>query len=344
LVITAVRSIGYGYGGVLFPMVLAMKSRILSPLLATSVLMLTACSPSPEAPSGTAADVATDAIAQAGDDSAYLASVEQWREERARKLRDPDGWLSYTGSGQVEPGTHTVGSAAGNAIVVPGGPAHWGVLRLQAGGAPVFEPAADAGLSVDGKPFHGGALLTQLDEGGPTAIHAGQQRFYVVRTGEVYGWRFRDPQAPALKAFAGVPHFPVDPSWRIEARWQPFAAPKTLDLVTSNGTLEPARVPGQVEFERDGRRYTLLPVQEEAGEDLFFIIADRTSGKETYGGARFLYVAPPKDGESTVVLDFNKAQNPPCALNGHVVCPTAPPENRLALRIAAGEKTYPLAH
>jgi len=320
----------------------AMKYPILPPLLAAATLALAACSPSPVTPATDAA--ATGTAAQTAGDSAYLASIEQWREERARKLRDPDGWLSFTGSGQVEPGTHTVGSAAGNAIVVPGGPAQWGVLRLQAGGAPVFEPAADAGLSVDGKPFHGGALLTQLDEGGPTAVHAGQQRFYVVRTGEVYGWRFRDPDAPALKAFAGVPHFPVDPSWRIQARWQAFAEPKTLELVTSNGTLEPARVPGQAQFERDGRLYTLLPVQEEAGEDLFFIIADRTSGKETYGGARFLYVAPPKDGESMVVLDFNKAQNPPCALNGHVVCPTAPPENRLDLRIAAGEKTYPLAH
>ncbi|MBB6063544.1 DUF1684 domain-containing protein [Pseudoxanthomonas broegbernensis] len=313
-----------------------MKSAI--PMSLVAAFALAACSPSPPPPAGASAGPVA-AATHGEDDGAYRASIERWRAERERKLRDPDGWLSFAGSGQVMPGAHTVGSADDNAIVVPGGPAHWGVLRLGAQGALAFQAAPRAGLSVDGKPFAGGPLLTQLDEGGPTGIHAGNQRFYVVKTGQVHGWRFRDPEAPALKAFAGVPHFPVDPSWRIEARWQAFDAPRTLELVTTNGTLEQARVPGRVEFERDGRRHTLLPVQEKEGDDLFFIVADRTSGRETYGGARFLYTEPARDG--TVVLDFNKAQNPPCALNGHVVCPTAPPENRLDLRIAAGETTYP---
>ena len=149
----------------------------------------------------------------------------------------------------------------------------------------------------------------------------------------------RDGGRGALQAFAGIPHFPVDPSWRIDARWQAFDVPRRLDLVTSNGTVVQERVPGQAEFEHDGRRYVLLPVQEKEGDELFFIIADRTSGKETYGGGRFLYAQPPHDGR--VLLDFNKAVNPPCALNGHVVCPTAPPENRLDLPVRAGEKTYP---
>lgn len=152
----------------------------------------------------------------------------------------------------------------------------------------------------------------------------------------------RDPESPALQAFAGVPHFPVDPAWRIEARWEAYPVPKKIDLVTSNGMLEPAEVPGRAVFERDGKAYALLPITQAGDKALFFILADRTSGKETYGGARFLYASPPRDGR--IVLDFNKVQNPPCALSGHVVCPTAPPENRLDLRVEAGEKTYPLAH
>ncbi|MFT4249536.1 MAG: DUF1684 domain-containing protein [Pseudomonas sp.] len=297
------------------------------------VCLVAACSREPAATPSFASVPVTDA---------YLASVEQWRGERAAKLRDPDGWLSFVGSGQVGVGAHSVGSAADNAIVVSGGPAHWGVLHLSADGALRFDAAAGSGVSVDGRPFASVALRTQLDAGGPTSVVAGRQRFYVVRTGDVYGWRLRDPEAPALKAFAGVPHFPVDPSWRIEAQWHAYPTPRKLELLTSNGTLEPAEVPGQAEFERAGRRYVLLPVTQPGEDELFFIIADRTSGKETYGGARFLYVAPPRDGR--LVLDFNRAQNPPCALNGHVVCPTAPPENRLDLRVEAGEKTYPLAH
>lgn len=311
----------------------------LLPVFVTAALSLAACSPSSAPPAAGASTGAPGRVATAVADPAYLAELEQWRQERERKLREPDGWLSFTGSGQVAPGDHRVGSAAGNAIVVPGGPAHWGVLRLREDGALSFEAAKDAALTVDGKPLRATPLLTQLDDGGPTSIHAGAQRFYVVRTGDVHGWRFRDANAPALQAFAGVPHFAIDPAWRIEARWQPFAQPQTLDLVTSNGTVEPARVPGRAEFERDGRRFTLLPVQEKDGDELFFIIADRTSGRSTYGGGRFLYAQPARDG--AVVLDFNKAVNPPCALNGHVVCPTAPPENRLDLQVEAGEKTFP---
>lgn len=298
---------------------------------------LAACAPQPAPP-----PAAAPADASAPIDPAYLASIEQWRGERERKLRDPQGWLSFAGSGQVAAGAHSVGSAAGNDIVVAKGPAKWGVLRLGADGGLRFDAAPGSGVTADGRSFDSVPLLTQLDEGGPTRIEAGPQWFYVVKTGDIHGWRFRDPQSPALQAFAGVPHFPVDPSWRIEADWHPYPEPVPIELLTSNGTPEPAKVPGQAEFERDGRRYTLRPILQEGDDALFFIIADRTSGRETYGGARFLYAPPPRDGR--LVLDFNQAQNPPCALNGHVVCPTAPPENRLDLRIAAGEKTYPLAH
>ncbi|MFT3761904.1 MAG: DUF1684 domain-containing protein [Pseudoxanthomonas sp.] len=312
-----------------------MKPAAYFPGIVIALTMLAGCSPGKPA-----ADASGQA--PAGADPAYLASVEQWRSERAEKLRDPDGWLSFAGSGQVAAGAHSVGSAAGSDIVLPKGPAKWGTLRLSDDGKLKFDAEPGSGVTVDGKPFASAPLLTQLDEGGPTSVRAGAQRFYVVRTGDVYGWRFRDPESPALKAFAGVPHFPVDPSWRIEAQWQAYPQPRKIDLVTSNGTLEPGEVPGQATFERGGKRYTLLPITQEGDEDLFFIIADRSSGKETYGGARFLYAQPPKDGR--IVLDFNRAQNPPCALTGHVVCPTAPPENRLDLYVSAGEKTYPLAH
>ena len=307
-------------------------------LAVLAALALAACSPpQPEEDVGSAAPQVEAAVEA---DPAYLASIEQWREEREQALRDPDGWLSFAGSGEVEPGEHRVGAAPDNAIVVAGGPAHWGVLRLGADGALRFDAAPDGDLRVDGQPFESVDLRTQLDEGGPTSVHAGRQRFYVVKTGDRYGWRFRDPEAPGLAAFAGVPHFPVDPSWRIEARWEPFPEPRTVELVTSNGTVEQAKAPGLATFEREGRTYSLLPVSQGEGDGLFFIVADRSSGRETYGGGRFLDADAPRDGR--VVLDFNKAQNPPCALNGHVVCPLAPPENRLDLHVAAGEKTYPL--
>lgn len=268
----------------------------------------------------------------------YLAAIQRWRDERESRLRSPDGWLSFVGSGSVAPGSHAVGSAADNQIVLPAGPAHWGVLHLDAAGGLRFDADAQAGLTVEGQAFQSLSLLDQRQEGGPTSIHAGALRFYVVRTGELHAWRLRDPAAAALRDFTGVPHFPVDPAWRVDAQWQAFVPARQLEVVTSNGTLDTVRVPGQAVFQYEGREYALWPVQEKDGDELFFIMADRSSGRQTYGGGRFLYAAAPVDGR--VELDFNKAVNPPCALNGHVVCPLAPPENRLDLYVRAGETLY----
>ncbi|MGB3046730.1 DUF1684 domain-containing protein, partial [Dokdonella sp.] len=133
--------------------------------------------------------------------------------------------------------------------------------------------------------------------------------------------------------------YPVDPSWRIEAKWVAFDPPHTLEIPNVIGTLDRMPVPGKAIFERDGKAFELLPVLEtEDADELFFIIADKTSGKETYGAARFIYSAMPRDGK--VVIDFNKAYNPPCAFTAFATCPLAPPENRLGVAVTAGEKKY----
>ena len=71
---------------------------------------------------------------------------------------------------------------------------------------------------------------------------------------------------------------------------------------------------------------------------LFFVFRDLTSGKETYPAGRFLYAALPQAGR--VVLDFNLAENPPCAFTPYATCPLPPPQNRLQVRIEAGELDY----
>ncbi len=311
--------------------------------LLAAVLFLSACGGSDPAaaPSATAADQQAAAVSVPDDD---LASFETWQREREDRLRDPDGWLSFTGSGQVAPGRHRVGRDADNDIVLPTGPGRLGVLELGDDGTLAFEAAPGSEATIDGASFTRAALRTQLDGGnGPTHVEVGQTRFYVVRTGDRHGWRLRDRASPARLAFNGIERFPFDPSWRVVADWEPFDVPRQIELVSVIGTIDPAQVPGRATFERDGRRYTLLPVAEEGDDTLFFILADRTSGKQTYGGGRFLYAERPA-AAGRLVLDFNRAQNPPCALNGHVVCPTPPPENRLDLPVTAGEKTYAAVH
>ena len=102
------------------------------------------------------------------------------------------------------------------------------------------------------------------------------------------------------------------------------------------GMVEAMANPGRLSFEKDGKTYTLEAVDEGDGQ-LFLIIADRTSGHDTYAASRFLYAAPAGE-DGTTVLDFNRAYNPPCAFTAFSTCPMPPPENRLDLAVTAGEK------
>ncbi len=88
---------------------------------------------------------------------------------------------------------------------------------------------------------------------------------------------------------------------------------------------------------RTGKQYKLDPVVE--GNQFFIIFADETSGKETYGAGRFLYTSKP-DSTGNVILDFNKAYNPPCAFTPFATCPLPPKQNYLRLKVTAGEKKY----
>ena len=242
------------------------------------------------------------------------------------------------GSGIVNPGTSTVGSASDNDIVLSKGPDHLGTLTVNAAGTAKFSAAPDSGALIDGNPIKGEVVLK--DNSGddpPTRVTVGNTWFYLVRMDDLIGWRFRDPDSPALKAFTGIDNFPINPDWRIEAEWVPYDPPRQIELITIINTLTKTDVPGKAVFEREGKRYELEPVLEDDGT-LFFIFADQTSGKETYGAGRFLYAEPASNGK--VVIDFNKAYNPPCALSPHVVCPTAPPQNRLKMPVDAGEKVY----
>ncbi|WP_062537963.1 DUF1684 domain-containing protein [Mizugakiibacter sediminis] len=268
----------------------------------------------------------------------YVKQIEQWRTQRLARLTAPDGWLSLIGLHWLKPGANTVGSAADSDVVLSKGPAHLGTITWGADGKVRIALAEGSGALIDGKPLASAELL---DDGhdAPTRVSFGTASFYLIDREGRKGLRVKDPEAPTRTHFLGLDDFPVDPSWRIEAKWIPFEPARTLEIPTVIGTVEKYPVPGKAVFERDGRTYEILPVIEVPGDkELFVIFADRTSGKETYGAARFLYTPMPKDGR--LVIDFNKAYNPPCAFTPYATCPLAPPENRLDLRVTAGEKKY----
>lgn len=275
----------------------------------------------------------------ATESSEYARQVEQARAARVDALRRADGYLTLVASGWLEPGDNTVGSAADNRFQLPDAPAHLGVLRLAGNGTVDFRAAEDLRVKVDGREVAATPMQTQGAHGErqPTRAYFGAERYlYVVETGGRRGLRVKDNASSLRTHFPGLTYFPIDPSWKIEARWEPFRTARTLRLANVAGTENDEPVAGQAVFEREGRRYALIPMEEDGR--LFFVFSDRTAGKLTYGGARFLYADQPKDGK--VLLDFNLAENPPCAITPHVVCPLAPPENRLGLEVTAGEKKF----
>jgi len=268
----------------------------------------------------------------------YFREIERWRAQRLARLTAPDGWLSLIGLHWLEPGRNTVGSAADNSIIIEKVPEHLGTIELRENGTTAIELAPGANALIDGEPkMH--ATLQDDRAQHPTRVSFGSANFIVIDRGGRKALRVRDEEAETRTHFAGIEAFPTDPSWRIEARWIPFDAPRALETMNVIGQLESYPAPGKAVFERDGNRHVLLPVIETPGDaDLYLMFADGTSGKETYGAGRFLYTEPPRDGR--LVIDFNKAYNPPCVFTPFATCALAPPENRLDLRITAGEKRY----
>lgn len=272
------------------------------------------------------------------DAAAHRAEIEAWRAEREQKLRRPDGWLSLVGLHWVEPGTHTVGSDADNAIRLAVGPARLGTLTLE-GDSARFTPAEGADIVVGGWPQAEEFALVSDDAGPPTVVSfdAGEASFLLIRRSGRHALRVRDARAPTRVGFAGIAHYAIDPAWRVPARFQAHPAGRTIPIANVTGSVEPMSNPGAVVFTMDGREHRLEAVDEGAGE-LFLIFADRTNGRGTYGAGRFLYAPWPEQGRT--VLDFNRAYNPPCAFNAYSTCPLPPPENRLDLAVTAGEKAY----
>jgi len=176
-------------------------------------------------------------------------------------------------------------------------------------------------------------------EGEPTLLRRGSVSFYLIKRGERLGVRVKDSRSPALLAFHGIDSYPIQLKWRVDARFEAYPAGKTIPVPNILGSVEQEKSPGAVVFDFEGREFRIDAVTESGTEDLFLIFGDQTNGVETYGGGRFLYAAP-ADKNGRVVLDFNKAYNPPCVFTPYATCPLPPPQNRLAIRVEAGEKKF----
>lgn len=277
-------------------------------------------------------------------DDELRRSVEAWRAQRFAALRRPMSWLSLVGLDWLHDGINVVGSGAQCDVRLARGPERAGHIALHDGVA-FATSAADGALQHAGQAAHELRLVADVDatdEVPPTTLEVAELRLRLIRRGghgERVAIRTWDTVAPALRAFDGIDHWPVDRAWAVEAQFDPAPAGTTIPVPDVLGDAVETPSPGTLRFEVDGAACQLTAVEGGDHGELWLIFGDATNGAETYGAGRFLYTdAPASDG--SVTIDFNRAYNPPCVFSPFATCPLPPEENRLSVRIEAGERDY----
>lgn len=281
---------------------------------------------------------AGDGTKPTSDDDSYTRAIEKWRAERLEEINGEDGWTTLAGLSWLNEGQNRFGSDPSNDIVLPrSAPNFTGSLRLDKG-VVRLEAKPEAGITSDGNPAS--TLVLQYDgDGKPTVLTLDSLKLFVIKRGEKLGLRVKDKHHPARSNFAGLDYFPISVKFRLNAKFEPYDPPKIIPIANVLGMIDNMTSPGALVFEVNGKTYRLDPVLERGSKQLFIIFSDKTSGKETYGAGRYLY-ADPAGADGKVVVDFNKAHNPPCAFTKFATCPLPPRQNRLAVRVEAGEKKY----
>jgi uncharacterized protein len=267
----------------------------------------------------------------------WRQEVETFRKERVEDLKKEDGWFTLVGLAWLDEGENRFGSDPEAKVVLPEGksPKLAGVLVRKGDKVSVrVEPGVK--MTSGGEPVTTRELVSDA-KGEPTVLEMGSVSFHVIQRGDMMGVRVKDTKSAALAAFHGLDTYPIQPAWRVEARFEPYDPPKTIGIPNVLGQVTDMPAPGAVVFDWQGKTYRLDALGDPK-EGLSLIFADQTNGKETYGAGRFLETGPVKDGK--VFVDFNQAYNPPCAFTAFATCPLPPSQNRLALRVEAGEKKY----
>lgn len=280
--------------------------------------------------------VADEEVVVTNQSENHRQAIEAWRASRHERLASDSGWLTLVGLDWLKEGENRVGSAEDNDIRLTGGPAYWGSVFLQDDKLSFVSPGNES-VTVNGE------LLSKADLvcdtlGDPTIVANDNLSFHAIYR-ESFALRIKDSMAPALLNFKGVENYEIDESWRINGRFIRADEGATIEIANVLGHVSESPVFGTFEFDMNGKTHSLLGLGTESSNRLWFIFADRTSGHGTYGAGRFLYSdSMPENGR--LIVDFNKAYNPPCAFNPYSTCPLPPQRNRMDLLVTAGEQDF----
>ncbi len=267
-------------------------------------------------------------------DASYQQSFEKWKADLVEDLKA--NWLPLAGLFWLKPGANSFGTDAKNRLVLPehSAPAVAGWFELQ-GNQVTVRVASGVQATIDGKLATTAKLQADVS-GKPTVIELGKLQMHVIQRGQRIGIRVKDLGSPAVRSYRGPEFYPLSTAYRITATWEPSDAKKMVDVPNVLGDITPTPVAGEAVFKISGQEVRLSALGGDAKDGLFFVFKDLTSKTETYPPGRFLQTGPVVN--NTVVLDFNEAYNPPCAVTPYATCPLPPKQNQVAVAIPAGEK------
>ena len=263
----------------------------------------------------------------------YEKEIATFRQIRIDSLQHENGYLNLSGLFWLKEGENTIGSDPKNDFNFP--PEHsdsfLGKIILNKG-------VVKFKSSKVNQVFSSGQPVTEMiifQDKKVVVLEHKTLRWFIIKRGDKYALRLRDLDGEYVRNFKGITYFPLDPSWRIIAKFVPTKG-KQLHITDITGRTYLEDSPGVLHFSKGGKKFTL-----EAGgtmDEFFIVFGDLTNKKSTYGGGRFLYAnAPDKDGN--VILDFNKSLNPPCEFTPFATCPLPTKENKMNVEVGAGEKS-----
>jgi hypothetical protein len=254
----------------------------------------------------------------------FAAEWERWHKQHEDRLAAPDGFLAITSINWLDETPARFADA----------PGAWA-----ADDSGVWVELADGEeLELDGAVLRGRHHFGRIPERGGVFPRDAHGVYEVARRGGNDILRPRRPDHGLRAQFHGTPAYAPDPRWVITGRYRPFDAPRdtTVGSVVE-GLQHVYAAPGAVEFEVDGQPLALTAFNGHTPGSLHILFTDATSGVTTYAANRSLPVAPP-DADGTVVVDFNRATNLPCAYTEFATCPLPPAENHLPIPVEAGEQ------
>lgn len=260
---------------------------------------------------------------------------EEWKKKRIQNLRSPKGYLSLAGLYWLEEGSYDVGSEKSNDVIFPPtAPNQVGIITVA---KDHYKFEAKTPVLMNGDKNQVFDLFTDLS-GKMTEVNHGSFYWHLIERGDKIGLRLMDTLNDVRMNLETVDGYEYNPDFVVSAKVELAKENETVSITNVVGITQDQKVGGTLSFSLNGKEYSLKGLGDGYGS-WFFVFGDETNSDTTYGGGRFLYLNI-EEGAKSTTLDFNYAHNPPCFFTAFATCPLPPKENKLPIRIEAGEKSH----